>query len=181
MAKSLQKRKLNYFFKSPNCHFQYTIAAHLKRNLKYVTWNDLHCLFLPNRGDTLYSITVGFRQGSLAKPLSLLFLTPRPTLSSHRTLICLFWSQNLHFLWHLVLPGFPKSDHTVSKLSADADSLWNTAKQASRPQAILKTQPPIFLVYRARNRPQLERDKYVSISWQVTLYSLKTDPKIGNN
>ena len=101
----------------------------------------------------------------------------------HRTLVCLFliweptlcsqWNSKSHycsprvlqaagciqqpkslFLRHLAIPGFPQSDHTVSKLSADADSLWNTAKQASRPQAILKTQPPICLDYRASNRPQ---------------------------
>ena len=83
----------------------------------------------------------GSRQGSLAKHLSLLFLTPCLALSSHqhRTLVCLFWSGNLHctnspanpyccspkalkatgciqqlkplFLQHLVIPGFPKSDH----------------------------------------------------------------------
>ena len=49
-------------------------------------------LFVCNRGDTYYSITAGSRQGSLAKPLSLLFLTPRLALSSHqhRTLVCLF-------------------------------------------------------------------------------------------
>ena len=57
--------------------------------------------------------------------------------------------------WHLAIPGFSQSDHTVGKLSADAGSLWNTVKQASRPQVILKTQPPICLDYRARNRPQL--------------------------
>ena len=126
-------------------------------------------MFVCNRGDTYYSITAGSRQGCLAKPLSLLFLTPRPGLSSHqhRTLVCLFWSGNLHctagciqqlkllFPWHLAIPGFPQSAHTVSKLSADADSLWSTVKQASRPQVILKTQPPICLDYRARNRPQL--------------------------
>ena len=55
---------------------------------------------------------------------------------------------------HLAIPGFPQSDHTVSKLSADADSLWNTVKQASRLQVILKTQPTICFDYRARNRPQ---------------------------
>ena len=56
---------------------------------------------------------------------------------------------------HLAIPGFPQSDHTVGKLSVDAGSLWNTVKQASRSQVILKTQPPIWLDYRARNRPQL--------------------------
>ena len=47
----------------------------------------------------IYSITAGSRQGSLAKPLSLLFQIPRPALSSHqhRTLVCLFWSGNLHW------------------------------------------------------------------------------------
>ena len=56
------------------------------------------CLFVCNRGDTYYTTTAGSRQGSLAKPLSLLFLTPRPALSSHkhRTLVCLFWSGTLH-------------------------------------------------------------------------------------
>ena len=57
--------------------------------------------------------------------------------------------------WHLATPRFPQSDHTVSKLSADNGSLWNTVKQTSRPQVILKTQPLICLDYRARNRPQL--------------------------
>ena len=64
------------------------------------------CLFC-NRGDTYYSITAGSRQGSLAKPLSLLFLTPRPVISSHqhRTLVCLFWSENLHtLLTHQQIP-----------------------------------------------------------------------------
>ena len=61
--------------------------------------------------------------------------------------------QLLLFLLHIAIPGFPQSDHTVSKLSADPDSLWNTVKQASRPQVILKTQPPICLDYKARNRP----------------------------
>ena len=56
------------------------------------------CLFVCNRWDNYYSITAGSRQGSLANPLSLLFLTPRPALSSHqhRILVCLFWSWNLH-------------------------------------------------------------------------------------
>ena len=111
-----------------------------------------------------------------------LFLTPVPALSSHqlRTLICLFWSgkQQLcsltnesHYcspsvLWaagcipqikllslqHRAIPGFPQSDHTVSKVSVDTGSMWNTVKQASRPQ---KTQAPICLDHRARNRPKL--------------------------
>ena len=48
---------------------------------------------------------------------------------------------------HLAISGFPLSDHTDSKFSADHDSLWNTAKQASRHQVFLKTQPPICLDY----------------------------------
>ena len=58
---------------------------------------NYHLVF--NRGDTYYSIPAVSRQGSLAKPQSLLFLTPRPVLSSHqhRTLVCLLWSGNLHF------------------------------------------------------------------------------------
>ena len=89
-----------------------------------------------NRGDTYYSIMVGSRQGSLAKPLSLVFLTPRLALSSHQ-----LWSANFDletytvahqecfelldtlFLQHLAIPGFPQSNHTVSKLSVNADSL----------------------------------------------------------
>ena len=63
-----------------------------------------------NRGDTNYSITAGSRQGSLAKPLSLLFLTPRPALSSHqhRTLVSLFWSGNLQSAH---LPANPTTVH----------------------------------------------------------------------
>ena len=38
-----------------------------------------------------------------------------------------FWSL---FLQHLVIPGFPQSDYTHSKLSPDAGSLWHTVKQA---------------------------------------------------
>ena len=45
----------------------------------------------------------------------------------------------------LDLPGLPQSDHTTVVLSADASSLWNTVKQASRPQ--FKTQPNICLDY----------------------------------
>ena len=41
---------------------------------------DLQKKLICNRGDTYWSITAGSRQGSLAKPLSLLFLTPRPAL-----------------------------------------------------------------------------------------------------
>ena len=77
------------------------------------------------------------------KLLSLLFLTPRPALSSHqhRTLIWkptlssltrrshyysprVLWAAGciqqikLLFLQHLVISGFPRSDHAVSKLSA---------------------------------------------------------------
>ena len=64
------------------------------------------CLFVCNRGDTYYSIKAGSRQGSLAKPQSLLLLTPRPALSSHqhRTSVCLFWSGNLHCAYSPVNP-----------------------------------------------------------------------------
>ena len=41
---------------------------------------------------------------------------------------------------------------SVSKLSTDAYSLWNKVKQTSRPQVILKIQPPICLDYRVCNR-----------------------------
>ena len=61
----------------------------------------IYVFFVCNRGDTYYSIIAGSRQGSLAKPLSLLFLTPRPALSSHqhRTLVCLLiWKSTLCFL-----------------------------------------------------------------------------------
>ena len=74
------------------------LRAVMRRNFK---WGKIFftILFVCNRGDTYYSITEGSRQESLAKPLSLLGLTPRPVLSSHqhRTLVCLFWSGNLHF------------------------------------------------------------------------------------
>ena len=66
--------------------------------------------------------------------------------------------KNLSNLWHYLLTSKQlKSffDHTVSKLSAGSVSLLNTVKQASRPQVIHKTQPPICLDYRARNRPQI--------------------------
>ena len=59
------------------------------------------------------------------------------------------------FHTYLAIPGFPQSDHTISKVSADSDSLWNTVNQTSWTQVILKTQLPIFLDYRARSRPQL--------------------------
>ena len=61
----------------------------------------------------------------------------------------------LLFHRHLAIPGFPQSDHTVIKLSADTGLPWNTVKQASRPQFIVKTQSPICLDYRACNRSQL--------------------------
>ena len=71
-----------------------------------------------------------------------LSLSPRLLLSSHqhRALVCLFWSGNLHstvpthqqiplllakssLSWHLVIPGFPQSDHSVGKPSVEAGSL----------------------------------------------------------
>ena len=77
---------------------------------------------------------------------------------------------------HLILTTSPWSILTwitlVSKLKADADLLWNTAKQASRPQVILKTQPPICLDYRARNRPQLKSSYNRSSEFTVLKYTL---------
>ena len=66
--------------------------------------------------------------------------------------------QQLKPLFHLAIPGFPQSDHTVNKLCGDADSFWNTIMQAYRPQVILKTQPPVCLDYRAQNRPKLSSE-----------------------
>ena len=53
--------------------------------------STLFCFSVCNREDTYYCITAGSRQGSQDKPLSLLLLTPRLTLSSHhhRTLVCM--------------------------------------------------------------------------------------------
>ena len=63
---------------------------------------------LRSTGDTYYSITASSRQVSYAKPQSLLFLTPRPALSSHehRTLVCLFliWKPTLCYLTHQQTP-----------------------------------------------------------------------------
>ena len=82
------------------CRHQNLIDGEIrqKKSELVVTSKEQNTLFVCNRGDTYYSITAGSRQGSLAKPLPLLFLTPRPALSSHqhRTLVCLFWSGNLH-------------------------------------------------------------------------------------
>ena len=102
-------------------------------------------LFVCNRGDTYYRLQT--------RKLSLVFLTPRPLFSSHQhsTLVCLFliWTPTLcsltskshycsprvlwpagciqqpklFFLQHLAISGFPQSDHTVNKLSADTGSL----------------------------------------------------------
>ena len=86
-------------------HYNYYIHKIWHSKLVLIFWRAKQksieqrwALFVCNRGDTYYSITAGSRQGRLAKPLSLLFLTPRPALSSHqhRTLVCLFWSGNLH-------------------------------------------------------------------------------------
>ena len=60
------------------------------------------CLFVCNRGDTYYSIMAGSRQGSYAKPLSLLFLTPGLMLSSHqhRMLVShIRYCPKIIFLW----------------------------------------------------------------------------------
>ena len=52
-------------------------------------------------------------------------------------------------------PGFPQGVHVDAELSADAGSTCHTMQQDSRPQAILKFQPPNRLDYRARYRLQL--------------------------
>ena len=92
-------------------------------------------------------------------------LTSESHYCSPRVLIAAWCIQQLKllFLSHLAIPGFPQSNHTVSKISADADSLWSTLKQAARPQVILKTQPPISLYYKSRNRPQLIRANLIYI------------------
>ena len=154
------------------------------------SWLQLRILkrkvFVSNRGDTYYSITAGSRQRSLAKPLSLLFLAPRPPLSSHqhRTLVCLFWSGNLHCS---ALCSLNSKSHNCSPrvlwaagcilqlnflflqhLAILSSPEWpycqrvqcgRCLKQSSRPKVILKTQPPICLDY----RPQLTKKPY----WQL--------------
>ena len=67
--------------------------------------------------------------------------TPQCTSKSHCCLPRVLWAAGciqqlkLFFFQHLAIPGSPQSDHTVSKLSTDAGSLWNTVKQAwSHPQ-----------------------------------------------
>ena len=90
--------------------------------------------------------------------ISLLFLTLALSSHQHRTLVCLFWpgildcahspanptaarqecfelldvsnNSNCSFC-NLAILWFPQSDHTVSKLSADADSLWKTDLKSS--------------------------------------------------
>ena len=53
--------------------FPVNISSHSK-SVKFLQTQV--CLFVCNRGDTYYSITACFRQGSFAKPLSLLSPTP---------------------------------------------------------------------------------------------------------
>ena len=57
-------------------------------------------LFVCNRGDTYYSITEGSIKGSLAKPLSLVFLTSRGALSSHELEL---WSAHFDLETYTVL------------------------------------------------------------------------------
>ena len=52
---------------------------------------------------------------------------------------------------HLAIYGFSQNNPTVGNLSADSGSLC--VVKHSRPQVILKCQPPICLDYRAHNRP----------------------------
>ena len=65
------------------------------------------------------------------------------------TLCCrMYLACKVHISQHLAIPGFPQSDHTVNKTSADAGSLCSEALQTSWPQVILNYQPPIYLDYR---------------------------------
>ena len=116
------------------------------------------------------SIKAVSRQVSLTKPLSLLVPTPRPAyhLTSIELWSAYFYLETYTVLTHQQIPlllaksalscwmyqtvqmlffniwSFPRVT-IISKLSEDARSLWNTVKQASRPQVILKTQSPICL------------------------------------
>ena len=55
-----------------------------------------------------------------------------PLLLADVTLCCgMYPAGKVDISQHLAIPGFPQSDHTVSKLSADSGSLLNTVKQAS--------------------------------------------------
>ena len=113
-------------------HLEWSSCRIWKKN--FPKW-EADCLFGCNRGDTYYSITAGSRQGSLAKPLSLLFLTPRLALSSHqlRTLVC--WSGKLYcsvlthqqicirliyyfntwaMIWHDIVPLFSYIDFHIN-------------------------------------------------------------------
>ena len=82
-----------------------------KKSELVVTSKEKKTLFVCNRGDTYYSIKAGSKQGSLAKPLSLLFLTPRLALSSHqhKTLLCLF-DLEIHFAHSPANPTFARQE-----------------------------------------------------------------------
>ena len=73
-----------------------------------------------------------------------------PLLLADVTLRCRMYSEDkVDISQHLAIPGFPQSDHTVGKPSADTDSLCSEA------ELLTSCHPPIILDYRARNRPQL--------------------------
>ena len=75
-----------------------------------------------------------------------------PLLLADVTLRCrMYPAGKVDISQHLAIPGFPQSDHTVSKPSSDAGSLC----ESRPPKVILECRPPICLDYRACNRPQL--------------------------
>ena len=87
---------------------------------------------------------------------------------------CLPWPDS-HLLSQPGHSKFPNRVHIDAELSADAGSTWPCMLQNSRPQTILKSQPPSSLDYRARHRPQLtwrrKNDRYESnmnaIMWNI--------------
>ena len=120
------------------------------------------CLFDCNRGDTMqYHNWLQTRK--LGQAPILVFLIPRmqdgviisPAQSFGLSilvwsLLCICYcysSKCVSVFLHqtLVIPWFSKNNQTVSKLNADAGSLYNTVKQASGPQVIRKTHPPTCL------------------------------------
>ena len=85
---------------------EFALTPVIVPQFNYVTWyswtrDDLQGSIV--RGDTYYSITAGSRPGSLPKPLSQLFPTPKPALSSHeyKSLVCLFSKQHLLFKFQI--------------------------------------------------------------------------------
>ena len=68
-----------------------------------------------------------------------------PLLLTNVTLRCgMYPAGKVDISQHLAIPGFPQSDYTVSKPSADDGSLCSEAYQTSWPQVILKYQPHLL-------------------------------------